>query len=374
MRRLLPLVDQLDAAVGDDEALKVVCKTFGRTLGATMVAAHRYDYAAATGSVLVPIEGLLESGCAAYRDHFSGVNVWMLSARGMIRSGSITVSHLMCADAQLARSEWYNDFLRPHGVFHSLGCVLGVAGQVTRTVTFLRHRRLGNYTAEEQRRLQMLGPYFENAFHLHDLVCAAKASQQMSRSLLECFRAGTLLLGPKGMVRAMNRVAAELLAAHDGLEIAFGRLEATLAISSGTLRAALRLALGEVGGVGAAHAASAVVMRTSGRLPYQVTAMPLGQAGSCFGEDRAAAVAFVTDPVERAAAPSAGVAQAYHLTKQEAELAWLLVEGLTLREAADRMGVSNNTARTHLSHVFGKTGTGRQAELVRLLVLSNRAP
>jgi DNA-binding CsgD family transcriptional regulator len=38
-----------------------------------------------------------------------------------------------------------------------------------------------------------------------------------------------------------------------------------------------------------------------------------------------------------------------------------------IQACADRLGITRATARTHLAHIFRKTGTNRQAELVRLL-------
>ena len=43
-----------------------------------------------------------------------------------------------------------------------------------------------------------------------------------------------------------------------------------------------------------------------------------------------------------------------------------IIKGDGIQAAADRLGVSLATARTHLRHVFDKTGTQRQAELVGL--------
>jgi DNA-binding CsgD family transcriptional regulator len=43
-----------------------------------------------------------------------------------------------------------------------------------------------------------------------------------------------------------------------------------------------------------------------------------------------------------------------------------LVAGDTLAEAAQALGVALATVRTHLAHIFEKTGTSRQAELIRL--------
>lgn len=54
----------------------------------------------------------------------------------------------------------------------------------------------------------------------------------------------------------------------------------------------------------------------------------------------------------------------YGLTKTEAKLVQLLVGSLTLDAAAQTLDISVNTARTHLKHVFHKTGINRQAELV----------
>ena len=60
----------------------------------------------------------------------------------------------------------------------------------------------------------------------------------------------------------------------------------------------------------------------------------------------------------------------YGLTAAEASFTLDLLEGKGLSWAASQNGVSLNTARTHLKHVFEKTRTHRQAELVRLILRS----
>ena len=55
------------------------------------------------------------------------------------------------------------------------------------------------------------------------------------------------------------------------------------------------------------------------------------------------------------------------LTVAEARLATCLADGLTLRVAADRCGITFGTARNYLIRIFRKTGTDRQAALVELL-------
>ncbi|MDI3258717.1 MAG: LuxR C-terminal-related transcriptional regulator, partial [Sinobacteraceae bacterium] len=64
------------------------------------------------------------------------------------------------------------------------------------------------------------------------------------------------------------------------------------------------------------------------------------------------------------------VRRLFGLTRMEAQLALLLAEGYTLDEAAEKMDVRRNTARTHLRSIFCKTGVTRQTMLVRLMLNS----
>ncbi|HEX2012999.1 MAG TPA: sigma factor-like helix-turn-helix DNA-binding protein, partial [Roseateles sp.] len=76
------------------------------------------------------------------------------------------------------------------------------------------------------------------------------------------------------------------------------------------------------------------------------------------------------DP-ERALPPSsrlpALLRAGYQLTPREAELASALFEGLSLREAAQRLVISEAHARQRLKQVFAKCGVTHQGGLVALL-------
>jgi DNA-binding CsgD family transcriptional regulator len=55
------------------------------------------------------------------------------------------------------------------------------------------------------------------------------------------------------------------------------------------------------------------------------------------------------------------------LTLGEARVAALVGSGLAPREAAARLGIGEETARTALKRVFSKVGVSRQSELTALL-------
>jgi DNA-binding CsgD family transcriptional regulator len=63
----------------------------------------------------------------------------------------------------------------------------------------------------------------------------------------------------------------------------------------------------------------------------------------------------------------------FGLSPTQRQLAAFVAEGLSLNEIATRLGITANTARTHLDRVFDKVGVRTQTALVRVL-LSTAAP
>jgi DNA-binding CsgD family transcriptional regulator len=109
----------------------------------------------------------------------------------------------------------------------------------------------------------------------------------------------------------------------------------------------------------------------------QAWAVPLGEDGAgvplhCWIllEDGRALVSF--DDAATLALRIASAREVYGLSPQT-RLARLVVDGLDLAAASDRLGVSVNTVRTQLQRTFDKTGVRSQAALVRVL-LSAEAP
>jgi DNA-binding CsgD family transcriptional regulator len=88
---------------------------------------------------------------------------------------------------------------------------------------------------------------------------------------------------------------------------------------------------------------------------------------------RPRAILFITDPEQTTAPRGQNLREDFGLTMAEAALALEILKGDGLRGAANRLGVSLATAHTQLAHVFDKTGTRRQAELVRLILQSQPA-
>ena len=79
------------------------------------------------------------------------------------------------------------------------------------------------------------------------------------------------------------------------------------------------------------------------------------------------AIVLVIDPKPDEPADPAVVRDVLGLTLGEARVAALIGAGISPREAAEKLGIAEETARTALKRVFAKTGVSRQSELAALL-------
>lgn len=109
---------------------------------------------------------------------------------------------------------------------------------------------------------------------------------------------------------------------------------------------------------------------TSDVLTLEVLPWP-GPDAACVGPPRLmqpVALILVRDPTDDLERRRDGLQQRYGLTPAESRVAVELLKGGGRSAAAERLGISDATARTHLTRIFEKTDTRRQSELVTLIL------
>ena len=80
------------------------------------------------------------------------------------------------------------------------------------------------------------------------------------------------------------------------------------------------------------------------------------------------AAIFMQDPIVMPPLAGEAFAELYGLTGSELRVLLAMAPGLCVKEAAESLGISENTAKTHLKHIYSKTGTSKQTELLRLFM------
>jgi DNA-binding CsgD family transcriptional regulator len=113
------------------------------------------------------------------------------------------------------------------------------------------------------------------------------------------------------------------------------------------------------------------------RVGYPQLSLQLVPVPARWAEDGAAekrlVIIFMADPAKISPPGPRQLRHQFGLTAAEASLASQIIRGRGLKACAELIGISEPTARTHLRRIFEKTGTKRQADLVRLIYGSRLA-
>src|SRR5262249_15128268 len=106
-------------------------------------------------------------------------------------------------------------------------------------------------------------------------------------------------------------------------------------------------------------------------LVARVIPLTAHRTAAIFDIDRPVAAVFVVDPSAELDSKIRRFATRFGLTPGETRTLKEIVGGSGLPAAAARLKITPATARTHTYRIFEKTGTSRQAELIRRFFESN---
>lgn len=285
-----------------------------------------------------------------------------------VSPGTIILREEEMDDDAWSRHPLYREIYRPMGLYHGLALLVLRTDRHLAALGINRPRRAGPFTQREFRLLSRILPHLQRALHVASRIAALEGLKSTYEALWDRMPQGIMVLDRNGLVLWTNRAAQTVLDAADGLGVHKGRLRAA---ARGDNRALARLVETTIAAPAAPVPGDGLltVTRPSLRRPYGLLVSPAAPGPLAFGR-APAAIVILTDPEQEAEARPSRLARLFDLTPREAALAALLMEGNGLHEIAEQLRLSRNTARQHLSQVFEKTGTHRQAELVRLLLRS----
>lgn len=279
--------------------------------------------------------------------------------------GAIMIPEMLMPADEYVRSDFFNEWMRPEGLEVALATNALVEASAVTVFALYRPRRTGEFEAEEVKFFGRLIPHVQRALQLSGRVGRVEAERTALVDTLDRLRQGVALVDASGRLLYANRTAENILGDGVGLRNAGGGLRADAANEMAALRRLIAgCATGTAGG-------SLRVSRGKERPALFVLVAPMPPSAVWAAGLRPAAILVIADPGRAPRLSSEGLQRDFGLTQAEAALALQILQGDGLSAAARRLGVCITTARTHLAHVLDKTGTHRQAELVRLFLQSH---
>jgi DNA-binding CsgD family transcriptional regulator len=290
-----------------------------------------------------------------------------------LHAGVKVVDYDFTTEGEMARSEFYQDYLLPRDMGYVGAEMLVADPNCIAAVAIQRTRRQGPFEVGELDLLDRLAPHLTRALRLQTRFAALEAQRWADETLRDRLPFAVILVDERNGIVSQNQAATDLIAAGDGLTARCGRLRTAHPTDQACLDQLVRNAAMPANG-DAAIGGALPLRRPSLRRPLNVFVMPIPRERNVFSLDLGApipsALVIVTDPETVLLPPATILQRLYGLTPAEAGLASALGAGKSLQEYADEAQVTSETARWRLKQVLAKTDTHRQAELVRLLLAS----
>jgi len=265
------------------------------------------------------------------------------------------------------QTRFAREWLTPQGYLDAVFTTLEKSAISCTFLVAIRNGRQGLFDEAARRRVELLVPHIRRAILVGKTVDLHKVEAATLADSLDTLASGMFLVDGTGRIVRANLRGHLMVSDGDVVRATGGKLGATDAAADQPLLdsfAACRngdAALGQRG--------IAIPLRARDATRYVAHVLPLTsglrrEAGASY---RAVATVFVRKAaLDLPSAPEA-ISRQFKLTPAELRVLFALVEVGGIGEVAEVLGVSEATVKTHLQHVFEKTETARQAELVKLV-------
>jgi DNA-binding CsgD family transcriptional regulator/GAF domain-containing protein len=366
--KVLDLVGSIYDAALDAQLWPGVLNRIGDAVGGPQVVFGFYDPANGIVSMHAPRTDpdILRS----FDDWTS--NIPALPCTGNYRPGEVFTGADVISRDEFTSTAFYNELWR-RGGFSADPLVTNLFADSAASGHIASHGPLNQspFDASQKRLFAALAQHLVRAVALQRHVHHLTLANEHALTGLDGLQQGFLLVDADARPLFVNRAARALLDRRDGLRLEGGGLSASDADGGRALRGLIKSCAGDPSAVIGSGGELALARET--RLPLDVVVTPVKPETATViipwtFLHRAVAIVLVSDPETEIQARVEDLRERFGFTPAEAAFALEIVKGDGRQAAADRLGITVGTARSHLSSIFDKTGSRRQAELVRLLL------
>ncbi|MDX5593373.1 helix-turn-helix transcriptional regulator [Pseudovibrio sp. SPO723] len=275
--------------------------------------------------------------------------------------------------SQLENTEYNHEFLRRHNnIENSSAIILKREGVNTAQINVNFPRGFnGSALFDLEGTLERLMPFAQSAYQLSLEMNARRAEEALMKAetfWLNQLPTPSFIVAKGGVVKVMNKSAEQYLRTSPLLQLS--RSKQLVAIRSEDhllLESLLVQTLTK-------RLPAGPIMLTNAFAPgIMLSGLPLHSLYDApdyhrfFMVEGDLALITLFDPRDLPQADEELIQRLLGLTHKQSQLVLGLANGATLRETADSLGMSYNTARNHMQNATGRVGVNSQTELVRLV-------
>jgi DNA-binding CsgD family transcriptional regulator/PAS domain-containing protein len=269
-------------------------------------------------------------------------------------------------DAASESNRYYTEWSRPQGLIDVMALQLSRDSASLGSLALGRHEQAGPITEQEVAAARLILPHLQRAIAITRLLEARTVTATTFEAVFDELTAAVILVDAEMRILHANTAADSLRSAGDLLQVRAGRLSMRSRAAQRALVAAVDEASRNGSRIGK-HGVNVPASSDHGCL-YVLHVLPINSAIFQAGVMPAAMAAiFVATRLVSRVPSTEAISALFALTAMESRVLERIAAGLTNAEIAETLGIAVSTVRTHLHHIFDKTGMRRQAELVALV-------
>ena len=284
-----------------------------------------------------------------------------------LKVGDVSSSSIIIPPAEFFETRFYREWARPQGLVDNVFAILERSPTSIAAFIVFRHERDGLADDDARQLLGLIAPHLRRAVLIGKVIDLRTIEAATFADTLDGLNAGIFLVDATGRIVHANAAGHGILAVGDILRSFAGRLVAHDQQVDEVLRDAFKATEHGDGAIGTKGIAVPLIARDGERHVAHILPLTSGARRRAELAIAATAALFVQKAALEIPSRPEAIAKAYKLTPTELRVLLTLVEVGGGPEVAEVLGIADGTVKTHLSHLFQKTGVKHQVDLVRLV-------
>ena len=284
-----------------------------------------------------------------------------------LKVGDVSSSSIIIPPAEFFETRFYREWARPQGLVDNVFAILERSPTSIAAFIVFRHERDGLADDDARQLLGLIAPHLRRAVLIGKVIDLRTIEAATFADTLDGLNAGIFLVDATGRIVHANAAGHGILAVGDILRSFAGRLVAHDQQVDEVLRDAFKATEHGDAAIGTKGIAVPLIARDGERHVAHILPLTSGARRRAELAITATAALFVQKAALETPSRPEAIAKAYKLTPTELRVLLTLVEVGGGPEVAEALGIADGTVKTHLSHLFQKTGVKHQVDLVRLV-------